>query len=153
MCLHQRVFPIKLWWIMLSKNDSVNSTNISFICESMQGFVWALSETLTDSSDYLTSWLTTQMPDIFSSQLQAGRCLSLWFRWTISFLLRLFSSFIIYHSFLVTKIKFQEALNSETWFSSHTHTFNHRRAIPSAQFVWNFLSHSDLELCHLTTKI
>lgn len=74
-----RVFPIMLWWIMWSKNVSVNSMDVPFISESMQRCVWALPETLTDSCDYLTSWLTTQMPDTCSIQLQAGRRLSLRF--------------------------------------------------------------------------
>lgn len=95
---------------MPRKNGSVNSVDIPFICESMHGYVWALSETLTDGCDYLTSWLTSQMPDTFSVQLQAGRRLSLRFRLTISFplsflLLLLVSSFIIYHSFLLAKVQ------------------------------------------------
>lgn len=64
---------------MWSKNVSVNSVDAPFISERMQRCVWALPETLTDSCDYLTSRLTTQMPDTCSIQLQAGRRLSLRF--------------------------------------------------------------------------
>lgn len=36
---------------MLSKNGFVNNVDIPFICESMRGYVSALSQTLSDGCD------------------------------------------------------------------------------------------------------